>query len=384
MHKKNFKRYLFRKKEKVMKLFKQLGFFLSLTVFLCSASLDARLLEQLAPSNNEEINREKLLLLLSGEWVSRALYVSVKLEIADYLQSGPKTAQELAALTKANPESLSRVLHMLAGFDVFNEVAPNTFSNTEMGMLLTKSNPETLHNLAVFYGEVIHTSLDSLLDSIQTGTPAFQLTFNQPVFSYFKENPLKKALFQKSMKEKSMAVIRSALAHYDFTPYKTIYDIGGGYGHFMETLLSRYSHLKGALFELPEVIASIKEQNPELGNNRCELISGDFFKSLPKKGDLYLLKSVLHDWDDKQCEQILSNCHQAMDSNSRLLIIEVVLKPKGESIYANCMDVLMLAVTGGKERSLNDFEQMLDKTGFVIERIYPTSTEFSILEIKKK
>lgn len=183
---------------------------------------------------------------------------------------------------------------------------------------------------------------------------------------------------------KSMAVIRSALAQYDFTPFKTIYDIGGGYGHFMQALLSHCSHLQGALFELPEVITSIKEQNPGWENNRCELISGDFFKSLPKEGDLYLLKSVLHDWDDKQCKQILTNCHQAMDSHSRLLIIEVVLKPKDESIYANCMDVLMLAVTGGKERSLNDFEQMLDKTGFVIERVYPTSTEFSILEVKKK
>ncbi len=367
-----------------MKRFKHLAFFLSFAIFLCSASLDARKLEQLVPSNNEEINREKLLLLLSGEWVSRALYVAVKLEIADYLQSGPKTAQELAALTKSNPESLSRILHMLAGFDVFNEIAPNTFSNTEMGILLTKSNPETLHHLTLFYGGVIHQSMDSLLDSVQTGTPAFQLTFNQPVFSYFKENPLAKALFQKSMKEKSMAVIRSALAQYDFTPFKTIYDIGGGYGHFMQALLSHCSHLQGALFELPEVITSIKEQNPGWENNRCELISGDFFKSLPKEGDLYLLKSVLHDWDDKQCKQILTNCHQAMDSHSRLLIIEVVLKPKDESIYANCMDVLMLAVTGGKERSLNDFEQMLDKTGFVIERVYPTSTEFSILEVKKK
>lgn len=119
-------------------------------------------------------------------------------------------------------------------------------------------------------------------------------------------------------------------------------------------------------------------------NRRLQLCAGDFFASVPKGGDAYILKSVLHDWDDTKAEQILKNCYLAMDSNSRLLIVEVVLLPKDQSVYANCMDVLMLAITGGKERTLASFEQMLDKSGFILERVYSTSTEFSILEARKK
>jgi SAM-dependent methyltransferase len=271
---------------------------------------------------------------------------------------------------------------MLAGFHVFDEISPRIFANTGMSALLAKSHTDTLHALSLFYGEEIHRSWDALLPSVQTGTPAFQLTFQQPVFSYFKEHPKQAALFQAAMKEKSQAVIQSALASYDFTPFRSVYDIGGGYGQFMQALLRHYPHLSGVLFELPEVVAAIQQKAPSLGA-RCALAAGDFFLSVPQGGDVYLLKSVLHDWDDAQCGQILANCHRAMSSDSRLLIIEVVLQPKSLSVYANCMDVLMLAITGGKERSLAAFQHLLEQGGFVLERIYPTATEFSILEARK-
>ncbi len=337
--------------------------------------------DAIAHRESREIDREKMLLLLSGEWVSRALYVVTKLEIADHLKSKSKSVDDLARMTQSNPESLYRLLHMLAGFNVFDEVAPRIFTNTDLSSLLAKSDPDTLHALSLFYGEDIHRAWDGLLPSIQTGTPAFQLTFQQPVFSYFKENPNRGVLFQESMKEKSLAVIKSSLSSYDFSRFKSVYDIGGGYGQFMHALLKNYPDIKGTLFELPEVIATIKQRNQ--GNNACTLVAGDFFESVPKGGDVYLLKSVLHDWDDEKCGKILKNCYSSMDADSRLLIIEVVLQPKAESLYANCMDVLMLAITGGKERSINSFQQMLENSGFVLERIYPTATEFSILEARK-
>ncbi len=186
------------------------------------------------------------------------------------------------------------------------------------------------------------------------------------------------------MKEKSRAVIKSALSSYDFSKSKSIYDIGGGQGQFLSALLEKHAHLHGTLFELPEVISSLRQRNPEIETTRCTLASGDFFAAIPSGGDLYLLKSVLHDWDDEQSTKIFRNCHCAMDSHSRLLIIEVVLLPKQESIYANCMDVLMLAITGGKERSLASFQTMLEASGFTLEHVYPTATEFSILEARKK
>lgn len=334
--------------------------------------------------SSTEKTRENLLLLLSGEWVSRALYVVTKLEIADYLQDGPKSIQEIAVFSQSNAESLQRILHMLAGFGVFEEQDGDVFANNEASSLLSKSNPDSLHSLSTFYGEDIHTAWDQILKSVSTGTPAFQLSFKQPVFGYFKEHPDRAALFQEAMKEKSTAAIKSSLAAYHFGQFNSIYDIGGGYGHFLLEILKKHPHLTGMIFDVPEVINTIPNKNPQILQKECKLCSGDFFASVPKGADAYLLKSVLHDWNDLKAEEILKNCHQAMEQNSKLLIVEVVLLPKNQSVYANCMDVLMLTITGGKERSLTSFSQMLDRSGFVLEHVYPTSTEFSILEARKK
>lgn len=328
----------------------------------------------------EEAVREKILNLLSGEWVSRGLYVVTKLEVADHLQSGSKSIEELGILTSSNPDSLNRLLHMLAGFGVFEEVSFGVYANTDASSLLIQNNPDTLYGLSLFYGEEIHKSWDELLASVQTGTPAFELMFKTPVFSYLKKNPAQALQFQEAMKEKSKAVIQGTLSNYDFSSFRSVYDIGGGHGQFLQAILQKYPHLHGVLFDLPEVI----EKNTTMRSNRCRLISGDFFDSIPSGGDVYLLKSILHDWDDQNAERILKNCRQVMGPKSRLLMIEVVLQPKDQSTYANCMDVLMLAITGGKERSLESFNQMIENCGFVLEHIYPTSTEFSILEIKTR
>ncbi len=339
--------------------------------------------ETVSQKESKQQDRERMLFLLSGEWVSRALYVATKLEIADHLLEGERSVEDLAKKTNSHPESLYRLLHTLAGFHVFEEIAPRVFVNTNLSCLLAKASPDTLRALSLFYGEDIHKSWDGLLPSVQTGTPAFDLSFKQPVFSYFKDNPSRGRLFQEAMKEKSWAVIESALASYDFGQFKSVYDIGGGYGQFMKALLQYYPGIYGMLFELPEVIASIEKQPSPIQENNCSLVSGDFFTSIPKGGDAYLLKSVLHDWDDEKCSTILTRCHESMGPDSRLLIIEVVLQPNQESVYANCMDLLMLAVTGGKERDLESFKQLLDRSGFILERVYPTGTEFSILEVRK-
>lgn len=326
-----------------------------------------------------ETPREKLLLLFSGEWVARGLYVATKLEVADHLTGGPKSVAELALVTKANPEALERLLHMLSGFGIFEETSPGVFGNSEASLLLTKSSPDSLHALSLWYGEDIHKSWEEFLQTVQTNKPSFELVYHQPPFKYLKENPARAAIFQEAMKEKSKAVIQSALEAYDFSAFNSIYDIGGGYGQFMHALTNRYPKLQGVLFELPAVVEVVKKQTPNF-----QLEAGDFFETIPSGGNAYILKSVLHDWDDAKAEKILQVCHTAMAPGSKLLIVEVVLQPKDQSLYANCMDLLMLAVTGGKERSLDAFKQMLDRSGFTLENIYPTATEFSILEARKK
>jgi hypothetical protein len=329
-------------------------------------------------------HREKLLLLIAGEWISRAIYVATKLHIADYLEEGPKSIQELVTLSQSHPESLTRILRTLTGFGVFEERTPGVFANSKTSSLLSQSNADTLYATSIYYGEDVHKSWDELFNSLKTGIPAFELVFKQPVFNYFKDNPSRGTIFHEAMKAKSLAVSKSALTSYNFGQFHSICDIGGGYGHFVKVLLNSYPHLNGIVFDLPEVINEVRKNNHFLDEARSQLCAGDFFVSVPPGIDAYLLKSVLHDWDNAKAEQILRICHQAMRSDSRLLIVEIVLLPKDQSVYANCMDLMMLTLCGGEERTLNSFEHLLDHSGFILEKVYPTSTEFSILEVIKK
>jgi hypothetical protein len=273
---------------------------------------------------------------------------------------------------------------MLVSFGIFEEISPHVFSNTDISRLLIKSNPDSLHALSLFYGEDIHKAWTEILSSVQTGVPAFELSLRQPVFTYFKNHPERASLFQEAMKEKSRAVIKSALSNYDFGQFNSICDVGAGYGQFIQALLQKHQNLSGIVFDLPEVIEKIKTQHPHIESDRCHLIAGDFFNTIPEGQDAYILKSVIHDWNDEQAELILRNCFKAMRPDSRLLIVEIVLQSGHHQSYANCMDFLMLAITGGKERHLSTMSRLLENSGFTIEKIYPTSTEFSILEAKKK
>jgi len=345
-----------------------------LFIYLCLSPFSI----QATPQNNNDLCREKLLHLFSGEWISRGIYVAVKLDIPNLLESGPKPIEELSVLTCTDRSSLYRLLHMLAGHGIFQESENKIFSNTHESSLLSNSHPDTLHSLCLFYGEDIHKAWDALLPSIKQGIPAFQVAFNQPVFSYFKNHPDQAALFQAAMKEKSQAVIKSAVSAYDFSSFNKIYDIGGGHGQFLEGLLKKHPHATGTLFELPEVIKKLS-----ITNKNIKLYSGDFFTEIPQGGDLYILKSVLHDWDDARSIQILQNCYKAMNDNGRLLIIEVVLQDGSQSLYANSMDLLMLAITGGKERTLASFNEMFKKSNLILNKVYSTTTEFSILEVIK-
>lgn len=331
----------------------------------------------------QEQGRDQLLLCMAGEWIAHCLYVVAELDIADYLQEGSKTAEEIAAFVHADADSLHRVMRLLTSVGIFEEVQKGFFQNNETSLLLTKNHPFSLHDTIRYYGAIVHPVFDQLLASVKKGVPAFELKEKQPVFQYFKANPAKLALFQAAMREKSKAVIHSSIQNYDFSKLKTVYDIGGGYGHFVSALLKKYPQMQGVLYELPEVIAEAPQKNPAVLDKRLRLVSGNFFESVPSGGDAYLLKSVLHDWDDEHAATILRHCHAAMPDHGRLIIVEYVLMPKGE-VYAKCMDVLMMAMLGGKERTLTAYATLLERTGFKINAVYPTSTEFSVIEAFKR
>lgn len=320
--------------------------------------------------------RADLLNLLGGEWVSQGIYVAAKLDIAHRLQDGPKTTRELSELLEVDEEALYRVLGMLASHGVFEQREGKMFANTPMSERIAHNHPDTLRSLAIFYGEEIRDAFGSLLVSVKSGNPAFDQVYQEPVFDYFKHNPQRAALFQSAMAEKSKAVMQSVIQQVNFKG--TICDVGGGKGHLLYAILNANLNLEGINFDLPEVIASLPKAPP-----RATFQEGSFFEAIPQ-ADAYLMKSVLHDWSDEKAVEILQVCHASMPDPSTLYVIEPVLIHSQDHDYAKLMDVLMLAVTGGRERSLAQYEALFEKSGFTIANILSTPTEFRILELKKK
>lgn len=327
--------------------------------------------------------REKILSLVGGEWLAKSVYTAAELDIASHLQQGPKNIEELALLTKSNTENLYRLMRLLSSVGVFHEDENRIFSNTATSELLAKDHPQSLRSLTLFYSQEMSKSFDHLTHCIKEGKPAFDLAFHQPVFTYFRHHPQASCSFNAAMKEKSQAVIASCLEVFDFGQFRSVYDIGGGMGHFVAALLEAYPTMHGTLYELPDVISSSRSSLRHL-EPRCSLVPGDFFQTIPKNGDVYLLKSVLHDWSDEKALKILRNCHDAMKNNAKLVIVEPVMRSPNQKDRAKLMDVFMMAVTGGKERSEQEFNNILSQAGFTIESITATETEFYVIEACKK
>lgn len=327
--------------------------------------------------------RALLLEKLAGEWLTHSIYSATELNIPFLLDSGPKSITELAALTNSQPDLLYRFMNYLASNGIFTELEEKTFSNNEISSLLSPNHPHSLYEITLFFKEIISPNWPDLTKTLQSHTTAFELHHGTPVFKYFKENPQAASRFNAAMKSKSNALIQSLLNIYNFSICSTFYDIGAGNGHFSYAILDHYPQLSATIFELPEVTESAKTKMPPHLESRCSFISGDFFNHVPSNGDLYFLKSIIHDWPDSDALKILKNCHKSMPNHAKLLIIEPILLAPNIPDYAKSMDLLMMSITGGRERSLQEMQNLLQLAGFKLLNTYPTDTEFSILEFSK-
>lgn len=310
--------------------------------------------------------REKLLNVATGQWVTHGVYAATKLDIASHLFDGSKNIGHLAQATNSDEDSLYRLLHLLASEGIFKEEPGGNFSNTEASSLLSDKHPESLRNLILFYSDELSPALAKLPNCIRDGSPTASIATNKTA-----------AL------EKSKLIDRSCIDSYNFQKFSTIYDIGGGSGQFLMNILSKYPHMRGLLFELS---SAAKEARAELKayEKRCGIVSGDFFKSVPADGQAYLLKSILHDWDDSSALKILEKCHSAMRSDAKLVIIEPLISPVHGPDYAKAMDLLKIATSEGNERTEADFRYLLQKSGFSIDSITKTETEFVVIQASKK
>jgi hypothetical protein len=321
--------------------------------------------------------------MVTGCWISQALYVAAKLGIADLLQEGPQSCTRLAETTQTHAETLYRVLRALASVGVFVEDEEGRFSLTPLAEPLRTEAPGSLRAFAIMLGEPEHwRAWEGVLHSVRTGQPAFDHVFGIPLFQYFPAHPEAARVFDDAMTSRSAQENTAIIAAYDFTAAHTVVDVGGGQGSLLAAILDVHPNSCGVLFDLPHVLAPVRTRIERAGQAaRWVFVAGDFFAAVPTGGDLYLLKKVIHDWDDERAQQILMNCHTAMSGTGRLLLIEPVIPPGNAPSFNKLLDLLMLVWNaGGRERTEHEHQGLLASAGFRLSRVISTRAGVSIIE----
>jgi SAM-dependent methyltransferase len=323
--------------------------------------------------------------LASAHYVSQALYVAAHLGVADLLAEGPQTHETLAAKTGTHAGSLRRVLRLLASAGVFAEDADGRFELTPVGSAL-RSGPGSARAAArLFAGPMVWQSWGDLLTTVRTGEPAFLRIFKTGSFEYFAGHPEEAAVFDEAMGSFTAMISGMVAAAYDFSAMREVIDIGGGDGRLLTGILRAYPSLRGTVFDLPRLAEGATRHIAEAGlADRYRFVGGDFFAEVPSGFDAYLLKHVIHDWDDVRAVRILENCRRAMGPQAKLLIVEGVYPPRiegsPESRGAAANDVNMLVCTGGRQRSEAEFRALYAAAGFRLTRIVPTMAASCVIE----
>lgn len=319
--------------------------------------------------------------ILYGYKGTQCLYVAAKLNIADHLSSGYKSITELSVLTNTNPDALYRIMRCLASLGVFDESKDKEFGLNDEAKDLLSDSESTIKDFVILCGEELYQAAGDLLYSAYTGKPSFDNLYGIPHWQYLEENPDKAKIFHDAMEKGTLPMIREIIKNYDFSDYKSIVDIGGGKGHLLCEILSQYKNANGIVLDLPNAGISAHEYILSKSlSDRAKFISGDFFKSTPT-ADMYLLKVVLHDWDDEHSIMILQNCRQSISNNGKLLIIDKVIRRDHlNPITTYLGDINMLVTVNGKERTESQFSELLNSSGFKLSRVIHSSTVFSIIE----
>ena len=320
--------------------------------------------------------------MLTGKWLSQAISAAAELGIADQLAHGPQSVEHIAAATGAHAPSVYRLLRALASVGVFAETDDRRFTLTPLAETLRSDSPGSVRNTARFFGgRLVHGSWAEIVNTIRTGETGVKLAFGAEAFEYLEANPAESALFNAAMTDYSRQEGAAVAQTYDFSRLNRLVDIAGGHGFLLQTVLQRNPHLTGVVFDLPHVIESAGPAIASYGlDGRLGTATGDFFQSVPAGADGYLLKHIVHDWDDERAAAILRNCHDAMAPNGRLLVIEVVIPPGNEPSFGKLLDLEMLSVAGGRERTEGEYRELFAAAGFRLAGVYPTASPVSIVE----
>lgn len=327
---------------------------------------------------------QHILQLATGYIASTAIYVVTKLGIADLLKDGPRAASWLAETTRTHPDRLYRVLRTLAGAGVFSERSPGTFALTSAGEALCSNAEGSVKDLALWIADPFHLRIYAeMMHTVRTGETTFDHIYGKPVFEYLPGDPEEAEIFNAAMTSLSRMMIPAVIEAYDFSGIGTLMDVAGGHGAFLRAVLSKYPAMKGMLIDMEHVIegAKLLEENRALGD-RCQFQSADFFAAVPSGADAIVMKHIIHDWEDDKAVVILRNCLKSLSGRrgAKILVVEMVVPPGDEPHFSKFIDMEMMALPSGRERSAKEFEQLFSAAGLRLERIVSTQSPVSIVE----
>jgi hypothetical protein len=320
--------------------------------------------------------------IIGSYWLSRAVYLASRLKLADAVGDQPVSIAKIADSTGTKLEDLRRLMRALTAHGFFRDEGNETFRQTPLSETLRSDRPGSMRAFAE--AELGHDHYDSwrnVESCLRDGGTAFERLYGVPIWRYYAEHPETNALFGEAITNLTAIANAGVLSGYQFAPFQRAVDVGGGHGSFLSAILDHHPEAKAVLFDLPSVVAdAAKAEFVTRHHAQLELTGGDFFDAVPAGGDLYLLKFILHDWDDTRSGVILNNIRRAIDRNGRLIVVEIVLPPMNEPHIGPLIDLNMMVMTGGAERTEAEYRDLLAKSGFRMGRVLATHSPFSVIE----
>ncbi len=318
--------------------------------------------------------------MISGYKTTQALYVAAKLGIADQLVDKPKKVEELAKEVGANPRALNRLMRQLAALGIFSQDESKKFGLTPLSELLRNDHPESMRYNAIFAGEENYKAFGDMLHSVRTAETAFNHMYGKGHFDWLADHPDESSIFNKAMAQ-SLRRLENPLESYDYKGKRLIVDVGGGRGDLITSIMRSNPELKGILFDLPQGIEEAQSHLRAKGvADRCEIIPGSFFNSVPEGGDVYILSRILHDWPDDKAAIVLANCRKAIKEEGTLLIRDNVLTDR--DVLGSQLDLTMMIMTGGQERTESEWKNLLHSAGFMLTKVYKREGHLDLIEAK--
>lgn len=324
----------------------------------------------------------QIMQMITGGWTAGAIAVFASIGAADELAGGKASAEALAKKLSLHERSLYRLLRFIASIGLVRELPGKTFELTEAGNLLRKDVPGNLRDVAIFFvSSHAQRPWEEAEHSIRTGKPSFDRMYGASAWDWYASHPAESRVFQNAMTALAGTLHKAAVQAYDFSGIGTIMDLGGGHGHLLAQILAKHPSMKGILLDLPNVVKDAGATFSRLGvADRARAVGGSFFEKLPEGADAHIMAHIIHDWDDEHCVKILSNCRAAIAPGGRLLVVDAVLTGPNEPDFAKLLDLEMLLVPAGQERTGAEFEALFARGGWKLTRIVPTAAGKSVIE----